>query len=181
MKQLHPSQLPYAGTGVSWYKTQAQISALLNKFGINDVIWNTVEGIPQLVFKTEVEIEEGKPRPLMVILKIPVFIERHKTWDEETRKHKTIEGPNLAQTGRIMLNILKGQLTAISGGVVKFEEIFLSDLAVPTPTGPKRFVEVLKEKNLLGEKGLVALPEQTEESGEVEARSYESGYGGRPE
>lgn len=180
MKQLHPSQLPYAGTSVPWFKTQAQISQLLEKFGINDVIWNTVDGIPQLVFKTNVEIEEGKPRPLMVILKIPVFIEKHKSWDEETRKHKTIEGPNLAQTGRIMLSILKGQLTAISGGVVKFEEVFLSDLAVPTPTGPKRYVEVLRDKNLLGEKGLAGLPDNSGETHDAQA-SYQESYAGRPE
>jgi hypothetical protein len=159
VKQLHPSQLPYAGTDVSWGKTQGKITELLDKFGINDVVWNTVQGVPQLIFKTDVEIEEGKPRPLMVILKIPVFIERHRSWDSETRKSTLIEGPNLAQTGRIMLNILKGQLTAISGGVVRFEEVFLSDIAVPTKEGPKRFVEVMKERNMLGESGILSLPE----------------------
>jgi hypothetical protein len=61
-----------------------------------------------------------------------------------------------------MLNILKGQLTAISGGVVRFEEVFLSDIAVPTKEGPKRFVEVMRDRNLLGESGILALPEGSE-------------------
>jgi hypothetical protein len=104
-------------------------------------------------------LEEGKPQPLTVMIQVPVFVEKHRSWNPETRKQTTIEGPNLAQTGRILLSILKGQLTAISGGVVKFEEVFLSDIAIDTPKGPQRFVEVLREKKLLGERGLAALPE----------------------
>lgn len=163
MKKINPSQLPFAGTSVPWAKTQANISVLLEKFGINDVIWNTVQGIPQLIFKTEIEIEEDKPQLITVMIQVPVFVEKHRSWDPESRKSKIIEGPNLAQTGRILLNILKGQLSAIAGGVMKFEEVFLSDIAVDTPKGPMRYVDVLKERKLLGERGLVALPEFVQE------------------
>jgi len=94
-----------------------------------------------------------------VMIQVPVFVEKHKSWDEETRRYRIIEGPNLAQTGRILLNILKGQLSAIAGGVMRFEEVFLSDIALDTPKGPQRFVDILREKKVLGERGLVALPE----------------------
>lgn len=165
MKQLPPNKLPYATTTVPWEKTQAQISSLLAKFGINDIIWNTVQGIPQLIFKTEVEMQEGRKEILTVMMNVPVFPERHRMWDAETRKSKIVETPNLSQTGRILKEVLKHKLTYISGGLDHFEEQFLSDLAVMTPEGPQRFADYLRTKNILTDRG-VKLPQLPGEIGD---------------
>ena len=154
MKSIPPNRLPYATTKVPWFKTQAEISKLLEKFGINDIIWNTTLGIPELIFKTEVELKEGQPEMLTVIMKVPVFVEKHRQWDPETRSSRIVESPNLSQTGRILKDTLKAKLTYIAGGLEHFEEQFLSDLAIATPEGPKRFVDVLRSRNILTDKGL---------------------------
>jgi len=86
---------------------------------------------------------------LTVMMSVPVFLEKHRSWDVETRKSRMIEAPNLAQTGRIMFNALKAKLTSIAGGLVKFEDEFLADIAIPTPQGPKRYAEVRGRSELL--------------------------------
>lgn len=149
---IKPIKLPFENTTVDPERTKGEIVSLLKKFGVTDYAWKEEMGQAQLMFKTDVLIEDQQ-RLLTVILNPPILAREKKVYDEEKRMLVKKAIPLYSQSYRIMLNYLKAKLTNIALGVVKFEDEFLADIAVPTPEGPKRFADVR------GGKALLALPE----------------------
>jgi hypothetical protein len=151
---IKPMKLPFEGTTVDPERTKGEIISLLKKFGITDYAWKEEMGQAQLMFKTDIILED-KPRYLTVILNPPILAREKRVYDEEKRMLVRKMIPLYSQSYRIMLNYLKAKLTNIALGVVKFEDEFLADIAVPTPEGPKRLAEIVKNK------GMLELPEIT--------------------
>lgn len=149
---IKPIKLPFENTTVDPERTKGEIITLLKKFGISDYAWKEEMGQAQLMFKTDILIED-QARMLTVILNPPILAREKRVYDEERRMLVKKAVPLYSQSYRIMLNYLKAKLTNIALGVVKFEDEFLADIAIPTPEGPKRFAEVR------GGKALLALPE----------------------
>jgi hypothetical protein len=149
---IKPMKLPFENTTVDPERTKGEIVSLLKKFGITDYAWKEEMGQAQLMFKTDVVLED-QHRMLTVILNPPILAREKRVYDEEKRMLVKKAVPLYSQSYRIMLNYLKAKLTNIALGVVKFEDEFLADIAIPTPEGPKRFADVR------GGKELLALPE----------------------
>lgn len=140
---ITPKRLPFSGTKVDPERTKGQIVSLLKGFGIQDYAWAEEGGIVRLGFKVEVEYE-GRPKLWNVIINPPIIMETRRVWDEEKRMTVRKPIPNYSQSYRILLNHLKAKLTAVAIGLVKFEEEFMADIAVPTREGVKRFADMVK-------------------------------------
>jgi hypothetical protein len=149
---IKPIKLPFENTKVNPETTKGEIVSLLKKFGITDYSWQEEMGQAKLIFKTDVILGD-RPRFLTVILNPPILAREKRVYDEEQRMMLKKAIPLYSQSYRIMLNYLKAKLTNIALGVVKFEDEFLADIAIPTPEGPKRFADIH------GGKQLAALPE----------------------
>lgn len=145
---IKPMKLPFENTTVDPERTKGEIITLLKKFGINDYAWKEEMGQAQLMFKTDVILDD-QPRMLTVILNPPILAREKRVYDETKRMLVKKMVPLYSQSYRIMLNYLKAKLTNIALGVVKFEDEFLADIAVPTPEGPKRLVDIVKARGLL--------------------------------
>lgn len=149
---IKPLKWPFDGTKVDPERTKGEIINLLKKFGINDYSWQEEMGQAKLLFKTDVEME-GRVQLLTVIIEPAIRVVDKRVYDPMKRTMVKQPIPLYSQSYRILLNYLKAKLTNIALGTVKFEDEFLADIAVQTPTGPKRLVEIVKAK------GLLALPE----------------------
>ena len=141
---ITPKKLPFSTSKVAPEKSRNEIIKLLQTFGISDYAWAEDLGQVSLSFKAEVEYE-GQPKLWNVIIRPPVLVDTKKVYDEEKRMIVEKAIPNYVQSFRFLLNHLKTKLTAVAAGMVKFEEEFMADIAVPTPQGPRRFIEALKE------------------------------------
>ena len=80
-----------------------------------------------------------------MILHPPLRYDRHKVYDEEKRMMVQKDIANYPQAYRFMFHYLNIKLMAAFSGAYKFEEEFMADIAVPTPEGPKRFAEAMKQ------------------------------------
>jgi hypothetical protein len=149
---IKPMKLPFEGTNVDPERTKGEIISLLKKFGISDYAWKEEMGQAQLMFKTDILIDEQQ-KILTIILNPPILAREKRIYDEAERRLVKKMIPLYSQSYRIMLNYLKAKLTNIALGVVKFEDEFLADIAVPTEHGPRRLVDIVKSK------GLLSLPE----------------------
>ena len=149
---IKPLKWPFDGTKVDPERTKGEIINLLKKFGITDYSWQEEMGQAKLLFKTDVMIEDVQ-RMLTVIIEPAIRVTQKRVWDEAKRITVKKDIPLYSQSYRILLNYLKAKLTNIALGTVKFEDEFLADIAIQTPQGPKRLVEIVKAK------GLLALPE----------------------
>ena len=132
-----PKHLPFRGTKVDPERTKGQIVSLLKGFGITDYVWAESGGIVQLAFKVEVEYQ-GQPKLWTVMINPPIIIEKKNIYDEQRRSIVKKDIPNYSQSYRILLNHLKAKLTAVAIGIVKFEEEFMADIAVPTRSEERR-------------------------------------------
>lgn len=141
---ITPKKLPFSASKVPPEKSRNEIIKLLKDFGIADYAW--AEDLGQVVLSFRVEVEyEGQPKLWNVIIRPPVLIETQTVYDEQKRMKVKKDIPNYVQSFRFLLNHLKTKLTAVACGMVKFEEEFMADIAVPTPQGPRRLAEALKE------------------------------------
>ena len=148
---IKPLKWPFEGTKVDPERTKGDIINLLKKFGIADYAWQEEMGQAKLMFKTDVMIDDVQ-RMLTVIVEPAVRSVQKRVYDPEKRTMVKMDVPMYSQSYRVLLAYLKAKLTNIALGTVKFEDEFLADIAVQTPTGPKRLVEIVKAK------GLLALP-----------------------
>ena len=149
---IKPTVAPYATTKIDARKTQLDIDELLEKYGIADVQWTRTGDQITLRFVAEVEIEE-KVRRIGFQFNPPLFTLKRKTWNKEKGAYDVLELPNLAQSMRLLHDYLKNKLAAVAWGLRPFEEEFLAEIVVQTPTGSIRFADMVKNRNLL------ALPE----------------------
>ncbi len=152
---IKPMKLPYEGTKTDPERTKGEIISLLKKFGIQDYQWSEEMGQPKLVFKTQI-VADGKMKEWTVISTPSIMARDKRVYDEETHRLVKKPIPLYAVSYRIYLNHLKDKLTQVALGASKFEEEFLSDIAVMTDQGPKRLIEVIKTKSptLLGLPGI---------------------------
>lgn len=142
---IKPRKLPFETSTVAPEKSRAQIIGLLNSFGITDYSWSEEMGQTVLSFKTDVMID-GETRWYRVVLSPALPAKEMWVYDEAQRQRVKKMIPLYGQAYRILLNYLKAKLTNVALGVVKFEEEFLADIEVKTPTGPMRLIEVIKSK-----------------------------------
>lgn len=159
---IRPQKAPYATTKIDARRSQADIDALLERYGIRDVQWTREGEQTTLRFVTDVEIE-GKITKLGFQFNPPPFYLQRKTWSKEKGRYDTLNLPNHAQGMRILHDYLKLKLAAVAWGLRPFEEEFMAEVLVPRGNGPPiRFAELVKEQRLL------SLPEiEVDEKGQV--------------
>lgn len=157
---IRPEKAPYATTKIDARRSQADIDALLEKYGIRDTIWSRQGDQTTLSFVTSVEID-GKSTELGFKFNPPPFFLKRKTWSKEKGRYEELNLPNHAQGMRILHDYLKLKLAAVAWGLRPFEEEFMAEVLIPQPEGLTRFAEVVKKR------GLLSLPEVVTEKSQV--------------
>src|SRR5213594_2144181 len=161
---IKPAKPPFAATKISASNSQAEIHAILKKYGADGIRWTEEKGKITLEFYVDTEIEHI-PRQLMVRLNPPPFKELRRTWDNKLNKYAKREFPNEAVSMRLLKHYLEIKLALVAWGVRPFEEEFLSEILVSLPgQEPVRMIEVLKQKSPI----LLGLPEQIIDSPQPE-------------
>jgi len=130
---------------------------MLKEFGAIDVAWADKNSQVILAFTMEAEIQSQKA-VLSVQIMPPLFAKERRNWDKNTGKYVKSYEPNMSQSMRLLYHYLKAKLNAVAYGIRPFEEEFLAEINIMSDSGPKRFADWVKEKNI----GLL-LPELKQE------------------
>ena len=149
---IKPARPPFAATKITAANSQAEIHAILRKYGADGIRWTDEHGKVTLEFYVDTVID-SVPRQLFVKLNPPPFKELKRTWDNKSNKYVKREFPNDAVSMRLLKHYLEIKLALVAWGVRPFEEEFLSEILVSLPgQEPVRMIEALKGKapNLLG-------------------------------
>ena len=119
MPSKQPRQ-PYQDTEVNWLKSQGEIGALLEKYGIKDFQFSSISTQRVLVLQF-VHPTKGKDG---VTVQVPVRI-----------TIPNVRGDNRNQMFRLLFYWLKSKFEALNFGLVEFEEEFFAHLVVPDGYG----------------------------------------------
>ncbi len=113
---------PYSSTTVSWAKSQVHIVKMLNKRGIKELRFTSLEDRFALEFRV---VEEGISKPIMVRIVVPV-----SNCEEEKRRNQ-----QLNRLHRVLFNHLKAKFVAIDCGLTEFTEEFMAHLVMTDKDG----------------------------------------------
>lgn len=123
LKQL--TKMPYYGTPSSEHKSEIDVDRVLNKYGVKNIRWTTVEGKKLLEF-----IHQPVKNQPSVHVKIPV------PEVEAIHYGKTVVVP-LKQRMRMVYYFVKSMLEAVHYGLYKMEEVFFGFVELQLPDGEK--------------------------------------------
>ena len=156
---IKPRKAPYASAEADPYRTQAEISKLLQSYGCTAVQWTSDFAKETVNLRFRVEIEyQGVKREIGIEIIPPRFEARRKTYNPLKGRHETINAPNWAQSFRLLYWYIKTKLEAIAYGLVSAEEEFFAQVMTKLPTGEQTTVFKMVVNDAL------ALPEgRTEE------------------
>jgi hypothetical protein len=132
-------KIPYANTGISKEKTKAEISEMLDKYGIQDIQWTTYHGETSLKFAWNLTVK-GVERELIFQF-IPAIISTKKRVWSNTDQRTVKADVQLENTSyRLLFNYLKNKLEAVRWGLESMEKEFLSHVVVSLPNGEQTTV-----------------------------------------
>lgn len=119
---------PYANTEVSVDNTRAQIDKMLQSYGIQDMQWTTMWSESQISVRFPITVtSEGVEKRVMVLLKPPLFISEHRTYDPR-KGYVYVKAPNFKAGMRSLHDYIKAMLIAQKYGLAKIEDVFMSHI-----------------------------------------------------
>ena len=140
-KEKYPriQQIPYYNTKVSVNKSRSEILRLLEKYGIHNHLWGTIDGKEAIQFQIET-ISQGVQIKKMIRIDIPKIKARNRK--------RLVEVPR-AQILRFIFYTLKSILEATEYGIFRLEHLLMSYILTQLPNGKVVQIKDLLEKHPL--------------------------------
>jgi len=130
---IKPKKIPYSGTVKDPETSMADIGKMLRQFGINDFQWTTLWSKEDVRLKFIVETRDGRVVPIQIVP--PPLKLKKRIYDEALGRTVIKEVPSWPQALRLLHWYLKAKLQAVAYGLRTFNEEFLADTLVRSPTG----------------------------------------------
>lgn len=124
MKKQNWNQNAYRNTSVYWGKSQSQIMVMLEKIGIREVRFTSLEDRFVLEFVAQFD-ERQVPKGVRIVT--PIRIAKS---DNPEKRNK-----ELNYIHRVLLNHLKAKFIAIQSGIAEFEHEFMAHLIITDSKG----------------------------------------------
>jgi hypothetical protein len=145
-----PKTAPYSTTKITAQESQAMIDKLLEVYGINDVQWTKQGDSRVLKFLVDLDMGQGVKQKVGFKFQPPLFVMSRKTYSPDKGRYENIELPNYAQGMRLLFDYLEKKLAATAWGMVPFEEEFLPNAILRSPSGEETTVaEIVKKQRFL--------------------------------
>jgi len=130
---IKPKAIPYSGTQKDPEHSIADINKLLRQFGIEDFQWTTLWSKEDVRLKFAVEVKSGQHVPIQIVP--PPLKVKKRIYDEALGRTIIKEIPSWPQALRLLHWYLKAKLQAVAYGLRTFNEEFLADTILRSPTG----------------------------------------------
>jgi hypothetical protein len=124
MKNKNWNQNAYKNTSVYWGKSQSQIMVMLEKIGIKQVRFTSMEDRFVLEFVAQFD-DRQVPKGVRIVT--PIRVTKN---DNPEKRNK-----ELNYIHRVLLNHLKAKFIAVQSGIAEFEHEFMAHLIITDKQG----------------------------------------------
>lgn len=125
-------EIPYEHTTIAPERTKADITKLLEDYGIKDHGWMSYHGRTSLKFIWTLEVK-GVQKEIMFMFSPPEIPTHKRVWTGNRTERVSV---NLTATAyRLLWHYLKNKLEAVRWGLESMEKEFLSHAVVSLPDG----------------------------------------------